>query len=126
MAVAVPRARPRTSAKPEVSPALPGSRGRQRERALRRPRLTRWVVWIAIVGVLLAGIVALNVTVLRLRMESGNLQSENIRLRADNAAIQAQLSTAAAVGRVEAIARGRLGLVRATGTRYLKVAHSDG
>ena len=73
------------------------------------------------VAALLAGIVALNVAVPQLQMKRGRLQSEIVKIRAENTAIQAELSAAAAVGRVQAIARGRLGLVRPEQTTYLKL-----
>jgi cell division protein FtsB len=117
MAVAAPRARPAAGALPLPAPPRPAARPRPRARS--RPRLTRWVAWIAVVAGLLAGIVALNVAVLQLRMERGRLQSEIVQIRAENAGIEAELSTAAAVGRVEAAARGRLGLVEPVQTTYL-------
>jgi hypothetical protein len=54
-------------------------------------------------------------------MEGGRLQSDNVRIRGENDSMQAELSTAAAGGRVETIARSRLGLVDATDTTYLKI-----
>ncbi len=124
MAVAAPRPRPRATAGTAAEPlAIPRSRSRVRGEAhgSRSPLLTRWILWIAVVAALLAGIVGLNVAVLQLRMEGGRLQSEIVRIRAENDSMQAELSTAAAGGRVETIARGRLGLVEATETSYLKV-----
>ena len=124
MAVAVPRARTAPRTVPAPAPqrrARPAPRTRPRPRAQARPRLARWVVWIAVVAALLAGIVALNVAALQLRMQRGRLQSEIVQIRAENAAIEAELSAAAAVGRVEAAARGRLGLVEPVETTYLRL-----
>jgi hypothetical protein len=69
-------------------------------------------VWIAGVAVLLAGVVALNVAVLRLNVRLDELAHERANLRAGNAALAAQLSTATATAQVEALANRRLGLVR--------------
>jgi cell division protein FtsB len=86
-----------------------------------RPRLGRSVVWIAIVAALLAGIVALNVAVLQLRIDRGRISSEIAEIRAENAGLHAELSKAKAGGRVESLARSGLGLVDATNTTYLKL-----
>jgi hypothetical protein len=89
-------------------------------RAAGRARLTRGAIWILGAAGLLAGIVAVNVALLQLRMERGRLQSEVVEIRAENAALEAAISNAAAVGRVEAAAR-RLGLVAAAETTYLEL-----
>jgi hypothetical protein len=78
------------------------------------------VVWIALVAGLLAGIVALNVAALELRMEHGRVQSEIVEIRAGNVELESELSAASAVSRVEAAA-GRLGLVEPVETTYLKL-----
>ena len=59
---------------------------------------------------LLAGVVALNVAVLRLNLELDNLGAERTRLRAENAALASQLSSAGDSLRIEAQARSELGL----------------
>jgi cell division protein FtsL len=79
------------------------------------------VLWIALVGGLLAGIVALNVAVLQLRVQRGQIGSQIAKIRAENAGLRAELSSSAAVGRVEAIARSQLGLVEAGERPYLKL-----
>jgi hypothetical protein len=61
---------------------------------------------------LLAGVVALNVTVLRLNVRLDRLNDERAELRARNAAIASQLSSAAASPRIQTLAR-RNGLVPA-------------
>lgn len=72
------------------------------------------MLWIAVLTVLLAGVVAMNVAVLRLNMTLDRLGRERAQLRADTAALQSQLSSAAATGRIEAAAVRRLGYVPAT------------
>jgi cell division protein FtsL len=81
------------------------------------------VLWIGVLTVLLAGVVAMNVAVLRLNMTLDRLGQERAQLRADTAALQSQLSSAAATGRIETLAVKRLGLVPATPdqTTYIHV-----
>lgn len=91
-----------------------------RLRPARRPRIGWGVVWIAAVGVLLAGIVALNVAVLRLHLRSGEVADDIAKLRAENADLVAELSSATAVGRIDALGR-RLGLVEAAHPTYVRL-----
>jgi cell division protein FtsL len=88
----------------------PLRRLRRRER-----RLTGGVLWIAIVAVLLAGVVATNVAVLRLNMNLDRLGRERDNLRAQNAQLSSQLSSAASAARIQGLAARRLGWVPATG-----------
>jgi len=60
--------------------------------------------------VLLAGVVALNVAVLRLNVRMDDLGSERARLRADNAQLSSEIASRAASGRIVTLASGRLGL----------------
>jgi cell division protein FtsL len=71
--------------------------------------------------VLLAGIVALNVAVLRLNMTRERLDAQREQLRADNEDLASQLSSATALGRVEAIARRKLGLGPPAETTYVRL-----
>ena len=68
------------------------------------------VAWIVVVGVLLAGIVALNVLVLQLNMQFDGLSRERAQLKADNALLRSQLSSASANVRIEEAATAKLGL----------------
>ena len=68
------------------------------------------MLWIAAVAGLLAGVVALNVALLRLNMQLDQLGRERTQLRADNAALSSQLSSAAAAPKIQALARRRLGV----------------
>jgi cell division protein FtsL len=120
MAVAAPRAR---AAPPLAAPARRDRREelpRPRRAAPAKPRLARGVAWIVAVAALLAGIVALNVAVLQLRMERGKIRSEIVTIRAENAELRSQISSAASVSRVEGAAR-RLGLVEPTQTTYVEI-----
>ena len=68
------------------------------------------MLWIAAVAVLLTGVVALNVAVLRLNMQLDRLGRERTQLRAENATLSSQLSSAAAAPKIQALARHRLGV----------------
>jgi cell division protein FtsL len=68
------------------------------------------VAWIVLVGALLAGIVAVNVLVLQLNMQFDGLSRDRAQLRADNARLRSQLSSASANVRIEEAATARLGL----------------
>lgn len=110
-----PRPQPRPRAQPRPAP---------RKRAAARPRLTGSVVWILVVAALLAGIVALNVGVLRLNMEGERLDEEYNQLLTRQQELEAEFSRTAAAGRIESLALDRLGLVRAEDRRYLPLVPS--
>ncbi len=81
-------------------------------------------LWIVVAGVLLAGVVALNVTVLRLNLRLDDLGRQRMKLRAENAELASEISSAAANAKIQAIASRRLGLVPAdpAETTYLRLA----
>lgn len=108
-APALPRRR-----RPVVAPALP----------LARPRAWGGAVWIVVLGVFLAGVVAVNVAVLQLNVRIDGLGRERIQLKADNARLSSQLSSASAAARIESDAKHRLGLVQAdaNSTSYVQLA----
>jgi len=99
-------------------PAPPRSRARARPKAARKPasrrRVAGGVVWIGIVGVLLAGVVALNVAVLRLNMQLDDVGRERTQLRAENAQLSTQIAARAASGRIVTVARDQLGVAPVT------------
>ena len=78
----------------------------------RRP-LAGGVVWIVLIGVLLAGVVAVNVLVLQLNIGLDRLGGERAQLEADIARLESKLSSTAAAARIEHQGRDRLGLVPA-------------
>jgi len=98
-------------------PAPASPRRKPRPVPKRRPqprvRVFGGVVWIGFVTVLLTGVVALNVAVLRLNMQLDELGRERTNLRAENAALASRFSSAHATARIEASARSQLGLVPA-------------
>jgi cell division protein FtsL len=70
-------------------------------------------------GVLLAGVVALNVAVLRLNLQSDRLAEQRAQLRAESAELSSQLAVRAASARTSSMARNQLGLQPASSPRYL-------
>ncbi|MDQ3993306.1 MAG: cell division protein FtsL, partial [Actinomycetota bacterium] len=99
----------------------PAATPKARARPASRPRIAGGLVWIVFVTALLAGIVALNVTALRLNLEVQRLNEKKQELTTGNAAAASELSSLAAAARVEAIARDELGLVRPTEMTYVRV-----
>jgi cell division protein FtsL len=89
----------------------------------KRSRVTGGVIWIVLLAVLLAGVVALNVAVLRLNMRYDKLGRTKVDLVARNAELQSQLSSAAATQRIQQQARSQLGLVAANPdtTKYIRL-----
>jgi cell division protein FtsL len=92
----------------------PRARPRPAKRARTQRRVTGGVLWIGAVAALLAGVVAMNVAVLRLNMTLDRLGRERAGLRADNAQLFSRLSSVAATGRIQSLAMKRLGYVQAT------------
>ena len=88
--------------------------GRARTRAGSRPRLLAGgVLWIVLFASLLAGVVAVNVSVLRLNLELDRAGRDRSELKADVARLRSELSRAAATSNIERTARTELGLVPA-------------
>jgi uncharacterized protein HemX len=90
-------ARPRPKAARKKPPAAP--------RRKAKGGVAGGLVWIIVGGVLLAGIVALNVAVLRLNMRLDHLNNESQQLQAQNAALGAKLSAAVSSPRIQALAK---------------------
>lgn len=89
--------------------------------ARRRPRrLTGGIVWISAFAILLVGVVALNVAVLRANVAVDKLDRQQLQLQAHIAALTSQVSSASASLRIERAAK-HFGLVPAqsTDTSYL-------
>jgi cell division protein FtsL len=100
------------------------ARPRPKPRVVKRERrVTGGVLSIAIVAALLAGVVATNVAVLRLNVKLDHLGQERADLRAQNAQLSSQLSSAASAPRIQKLAAKRLGWQQATSdqTTYFKL-----
>jgi cell division protein FtsL len=83
-----------------------------------RRRVAGGVVWIGAIALLLAGVVALNVAVLRLNVKLDQVGQERAQLRADNAQISSEIASQAASGRIVALASNRLGLAPASANSW--------
>lgn len=123
---AAPRVR-RTAA-PVVAPAAPRVRRTAEEtranllaRAHGQRRLSFGVLCIGIAGTLLAGVVAVNVVVLRQNVELDHATRDRTTLRAENATLASQVSAAVSASRIAGLAQRSLGLVQPApeGTTYL-------
>jgi hypothetical protein len=103
--------------------ARPGTQARPRPAARRRRVAAGGIVWIVALGVLLAGVVAMNVAVLQLNMGLDRLGRTRANLIAENDALAAQLSSAAAAPKIQALAQAKLGYVPApaTDTSYVEL-----
>jgi cell division protein FtsL len=101
------------AAAPVESPAVART---ARRRAAQRQRggalVSSGVAWIVCIAVLLAGIVAVNVSVLRLNVRLSGLERERANLHAEIAQLELESSSAASPPRIERAAR-RSGLVPA-------------
>jgi cell division protein FtsL len=87
-----------------------------RARARREARGRTWalgggVFWIVLLAILLAGVVAVNVAVLRLNLQLDDSGREQTELKTDIARLRSEISSAAATTRIERLAEGELGLV---------------
>ena len=90
----------------EAPAAALSSKPRPRQSVERRPRVAGGIVWIALIGVLLGGVVFMNVAVLRLNLKLDKNNNDRTQLRAQVADLSSQLSSANAAARVQAQARG--------------------
>jgi cell division protein FtsL len=81
------------------------------------------ILWIVVIGALLAGVVAVNVVVLRLNVQLDGLRHSRAELKAEIATARAQLSSASSNARIETEAASKLGLVPAdpNATTYLRL-----
>jgi cell division protein FtsL len=101
-----------------TSEPAPRKRRKPRTRARSRSRARGGILWIAVSGILLAGVVFVNVGVLRLNLAIDSANAERVKLRAQNAALQSQLSSTLASPRIQSQAAKQLGLVYADPSDY--------
>jgi hypothetical protein len=90
----------------QAAVAAPAPRSQRRRaaaaRARARARARGGILWIAVSAVLLAGVVFVNVAVLRLNLTLDDATRERAKLRAENAARQSELSQLLASPRIQA------------------------
>jgi cell division protein FtsL len=82
-------------------------------RRRRRSRSHGAIAWIAVGGLLLAGVVFVNLAVLQLNLRLDKATQERTRLKGENAALQSELSADLASPRIQKLARTQDGLVQA-------------
>jgi cell division protein FtsL len=96
----------------------PATRVRATPRRKARPRARGGILWIAIGGILLAGVVFVNVAVLQLNLRLDSTNSDRVKLLAQNASLQAQYSQLVSSPRVYAAATKQFGLVYEDPAQY--------
>ena len=92
-----------------VEPAVRPAR-RRRARPAARRRARGGILWIVVSGILLTGVVFVNVAVLQLNLRLDNANADKAKLQADNAALQSQYSSLISSPQVSAAAYRKLGL----------------
>jgi cell division protein FtsL len=96
------------------APRVARPRRRSNARSKAKPLLLGGgVLWIVLFAALLAGVVAVNVAVLRLNIELDRTGRDRSQLKADVAALRSELSSTAATSRIQRVATEELGLVDA-------------
>ncbi len=90
----------------------PATPARSRRRPAQR-RVRAHIVWMIVFALLLAGVVAVNVAVLRAHVTVSRLDEKRAQLQARNQALASELSQASSAPQIERAAR-RLGLVQAS------------
>jgi hypothetical protein len=111
------KAAPRRRAR--VLPYAAGTAGRAAVAVTQLPesglihRLTRGRAWIGLLGVLLVGIVALNVVTLSFAASNGKVEAVNAELSKENSVMQGRFSTVSGTARMRAEAK-KLGLALPT------------
>jgi cell division protein FtsL len=83
------------------------------QRARQRARSRAGIALILLCGVLLTGVVFVNLAVLRLNLRLDNATQERTKLKGENANLNAQLSSALASHRIQSLAHKQDGLVQA-------------
>ena len=102
--------------------AEPVARPRPRPRRRAQAKTRGGILWIAVSGILLAGVVFVNVAVLQLNLSLDKTNTERSKLLADNAALQSQYSSLVASQAIQQEAVKQFGLVYRDPTGYVNVA----
>jgi|SRR5579884_931656 len=91
--------------------AEPVARPRPRPRARRKHAHARGgILWITVGGILLAGVVFVNVAVLQLNLQLDKATAQRSKLQADDASLQTQYARLISSPRISAAATERFGL----------------
>lgn len=105
-----------------VAPAA-RPRPRPTRRSRTRARARGGILWIAVSGILLTGVVFVSVSVLRLNLALDHANGRRTQLQSDIASLQAQLATELASPRIQANAEKELGVsaVDPSDVRYVNL-----
>ena len=106
-----------TIAEPVVRPR-PRTKPRTKTRKRTQARARGGILWIVVSGILLAGVVFVNVAVLRLNLSLDSTNSERTKLRAENATLQSNLSRELASSQIQTRAAKEFGLTYADPSQY--------
>jgi cell division protein FtsL len=106
-----------TIAEPVVRPR-PRTKPRAKTRKRTQARARGGILWIVVSGILLAGVVFVNVAVLRLNLSLDSTNSERTKLRAENATLQSNLSRELASSQIQTRAAKEFGLTYADPSQY--------
>ena len=101
--------------------AQPVAAPRPRRGRAKHARARGGILWIAVGGILLAGVVFVNVAVLQLNLRLDTTNAERSKLLADNAALQTQYARLMSTPRISAAATTRLGLQYEDPSQYVYV-----
>ena len=85
-----------------------------------------WIVWIIALAMLLTGVVAVNVAVLRQNMQLESYANEGAQLRDQNLVLRSRLSRTSSPSHIERIASKKLGLVQAGSDQTIYIQLSAG
>lgn len=102
---------------PVVRPR-PRTKPRTKTRKRTQGRARGGILWIVVSGILLTGVVFVNVAVLRLNLSLDSTNSERTKLRAENALLQSNLSRELASSQIQTRAAKEFGLTYADPTQY--------
>ena len=112
-ALATPARNPTPRRAPVRATPKPSPRGTARRAARRRLRPGGAIAWIVVGALLLTGVVFVNLAVLRLNLRLNQATQSRAQLDAQYAALESQLSSVEASGRIQQLAKTRDGLVQA-------------
>ena len=107
-----------SAAQSAIAEPVARPRPRPRRQAKAKARARGGILWIVISGILLAGVVFVNVAVLQLNLGLDSANQQRVKLRAENAVLQSELSSELASPRIQARAAKEYGLVYADPTQY--------
>jgi cell division protein FtsB len=113
----------RPAARPAPRPQPARAAPRRRQKAVQRS-VRGGIVWIIALAMLLTGVVAINVAVLRQNMQLESYSTERGNLRDQNHELRSQLSRTSSYSYIKQHAKNRLGLVVAgpDDTTYIQLS----